>query len=223
MSPFQCSVGYQPPLFPTQEPEAAVPSALAFVRRCRRTWKRAKVGLAWASRRTKAAVDRHRTPAPRYVRGQRVWLFTKDLPLRVASRKLVRRFIGPYRITKVWSPAVVRLKLLPTLGQVHPVFHVSRVKPVLYSPLVPSAPALHLVDGSPVYTMRKLLYVRRRGRGFQFLVDWEGYDPEERSWIPAQDILDRTLVEDFCRRRGEPLPVAPGGARRRGGTVMSPG
>ncbi len=34
------------------------------------------------------------------------------------------------------------LKLPPTLGQVHPVFHVSRVKPVLYSPLVSSAPAL---------------------------------------------------------------------------------
>ncbi|KAL0149577.1 hypothetical protein M9458_055104, partial [Cirrhinus mrigala] len=66
MSPFQCSMGYQPPLFPAQEPEAAVPSALAFVRRCRRTWRRAKEVLARASRRTKAAADRHRTPAPQY-------------------------------------------------------------------------------------------------------------------------------------------------------------
>ncbi len=38
VSPFECSVGYIPPLFPSQEPEAAVPSALAFVQRCRRTW-----------------------------------------------------------------------------------------------------------------------------------------------------------------------------------------
>ncbi len=30
MSPFECSVGYKPPLFPSQEPDAAVPSALAF-------------------------------------------------------------------------------------------------------------------------------------------------------------------------------------------------
>lgn len=224
MSPFQCSVGYQPPLFPTQEPEAAVPSALAFVRRCRRTWKKAKAALAQASRRTKAAADRHRTPAPRYVCGQRVWLSTKDLPLRVASRKLAPRFIGPYRITKVLSPAAVQLKLPTTLGRVHPVFHVSRVKPVFHSHLVPSAPTPpppRLVDGSPVYTVRKLLDVRRRGRGFQYLVDWEGYGPEERSWVPARDILDRTLVEDFYRRRGEPLPAAPGGVRQRGGTVMS--
>ncbi len=37
MSPFECSVGYKPPLFPSQEPDAAVPAALAFVQRCRRT------------------------------------------------------------------------------------------------------------------------------------------------------------------------------------------
>ncbi len=226
MSPFQCSMGYQPPLFPAQEPEAAVPSALAFVRRCRRTWKRAKEVLARASRRTKAAADRRRTPAPPYVCGQKVWLSTKDLPLRVPSRKLAPRFIGPYRITKVLSPAAVRLKLPHTLGRVHPVFHVSKVKPVFHSPLHPvgsplTPPPPRIVDGTPVYTVRKLLDIRRRGRGFQFLVDWEGYGPEERSWIPAQDILDQTLVEDFRRRRGEPLLGAPGGAPGGGGTVMT--
>ncbi|XP_031436459.1 butyrophilin subfamily 1 member A1-like [Clupea harengus] len=35
LSPFQCCLGYQPPLFPTQEEEVAVPSVQAFVRRCR--------------------------------------------------------------------------------------------------------------------------------------------------------------------------------------------
>lgn len=97
---------------------------------------------------------------------------------------------------------MLRLKLPPTHGWVHPVFHVSRVKPALFSSLVPPAPDPHphLVDGSLVYTKRKLLDVRRKGRGFQYLVDWEGYGLEERSWTPARGILDQTLVEDFCRR-----------------------
>ncbi len=73
-----------------------------------------------------------------------------------------------------------------------------------------------------MYTVRKLLDVRRRGLGFQFLVDWEGYGPEERGWITARDILDQTMVEDFRRQRGEPLLGAPGGAPGGGrGIVMT--
>ena len=42
LSPFQCSLGYQPPLFPSQETEVAVPSVWALLRRCRRVWKAAR-------------------------------------------------------------------------------------------------------------------------------------------------------------------------------------
>ncbi|KAI7809155.1 hypothetical protein IRJ41_000814, partial [Triplophysa rosa] len=93
MSPFECSLGYNPPLFPSQEPDAAVPSALAFVQRCRRTWRKARGVLARTMRRTKAVADRHRSSPPVYVCGQRVWLSTKDLPLRAPSRKLAPKFI----------------------------------------------------------------------------------------------------------------------------------
>ncbi|KAL0161469.1 hypothetical protein M9458_045194, partial [Cirrhinus mrigala] len=141
MSPFECSLGYQPPLFPPQELNAVVLSALAFVRRCCHT--------------TKAAADRRWVSPSTYVCGQRVWLSTKDLPLRVPSRKLAPKFIGLYRITKVVNPVAVRLKLPPALGRVHPVFHVSRVKPVFSSPLNPGGrlygfAALHSVPVHPL-------------------------------------------------------------------------
>ena len=60
------------------------------------------------------------------------------------------------------------------------------------------------------------------GGTLQYLVDWEGYGPEERAWMPAQDILDPGLVQDFNQLLGGHPGSAARAAPRRGGTVMVP-
>ncbi len=142
LSPFECQFGYLPPLFPEEEAQVGVPSAQHFVRRCQSTWKKARRALLQTTMRYQHQANRHRQRAPSFRAGQQVWLATKNLPLRVESKKLAQRFIGPFRIARKVNPVSYRL-YLPRSLRINPTFHVSLLKPVLSSPFAPSAPQDH--------------------------------------------------------------------------------
>lgn len=76
LTPFQCILGFQPPLFPWSSEPTNVPAINEWMNRSEATWNRAYTHLQHAVRRLREQADRHRRPGPEYRPGQWVWLST---------------------------------------------------------------------------------------------------------------------------------------------------
>jgi len=88
--------------------------------------------------------------------GDRVWLSTRNLPLRTGTRKLAAIWAGPFVVTHVVGQVAYRLEL-PSDWQIHDVFHVSQLKPTIGDVVRESE---LLVDGELEFEIERILAVR---------------------------------------------------------------
>ncbi|KAK3538076.1 hypothetical protein QTP70_028640 [Hemibagrus guttatus] len=138
--------------------------------------------------------DLRRSKAPEYRPGQKVWLSTRDIRMHLPCKKLSPRFIGPFTFIRPNQPC-----------------HVSPATSTRSLAKPRNTPHPLIMDEGSAYLVRDILDSRRRGGRLEYLVDWEGYGPEERSWVPRNDVLDPTLLEDFhARHPDRPAPRGRG-------------
>ncbi|XP_061449381.1 chromo domain-containing protein cec-1-like [Rhineura floridana] len=185
-----------------------------------------KEQLEQAKNTYKRFADHHRQPGPPLKVGDRVWLSTKFLRSQWPSHKLEARNAGPFRITQQINPVAFRLQL-PASFRIHPVFHRSLLTPALPPhPLSskPLPPPPIQVNGEEEFEVAQILDSRRHRGRLQYLIDWQGYSPEERSWEDATQVHAPRLVQRFHQRY--PDKPGPGGRRRvgrgAGDSVMAP-
>ena len=76
------------------------PVAEELMKQMEETLEQMKENIEKAKMCIKHQADRHRSKAPDYEIGDKVWLSTENLKLTWASKKLTERWLGPYDITK---------------------------------------------------------------------------------------------------------------------------
>ena len=138
--------------------------------------------------------------------GDFVLLNTRHIRFRDCPKKLQRRFVGPFEVIRKISKAAYKLKL-PDAWRIHPVFHISLLKPwreSTWSAPVNLQPNEVEPETEPVYEVEKLLRWRTvqvgRTKSREFLVTWTGYPLEEAMWIPEKNFTYPRLIKSMMQR-----------------------
>jgi hypothetical protein len=136
--------------------------------------------------RMKVQADKHRRERV-FAIGDKVFLrlqpYIQASVAKRANHKLAFKFFGPFRVVDRIGQVAYKLDL-PAASKVHPVFHVSQLKPcvgpgVQVSSSLPPASALFQV---PVAVLQQRVLRRGHRTVVQGLVQWSGTTADQATW-----------------------------------------
>ncbi len=201
-SPFKLMYGYEP-LTPISAIVTALSKASGSIKHVQATAEmldsmtsdllKAREAMASAQEQQAMQANKHRRDAT-FAVGDLVHLSTANLKMAGVSRKLKPRWAGPFVVEQVINPVSVKLTL-PQDIRIHPVVHVSQIKPYVADAKwgkrdKPPAPILDN-DGEISYVVEGILAHRAARAGGKntrpknsYLVKWQGYPVWECTWEP---------------------------------------
>ncbi|KAK3566144.1 hypothetical protein QTP86_028465, partial [Hemibagrus guttatus] len=213
LTPFQCMLGYQPPLFPWLGEPSDVSAVEEWYRLSQEVWEWAHMLLQRAVRRQRIQLDRRRRPHPFYQVGQKVWLFTRNLSLKLPCRKLSPKFVGLFENIRQVDPVVSASApgVLPHLS------HLPCVPPQACASFCQGS---YCVEPPPPLDIEGLRHTRCvpfwTPGGFvrSFSISWTGRGTALRSvrgWTPPTSWIHPSLRTSTATTRTGPLRVRGGG------------
>jgi hypothetical protein len=168
--------------------------------------------LLQAQRRMKKHADRNRSERQFTVGDQVLLKLQPYAQQSVVNRpypKLSYKYFGPYTILEKIGAVAYKLQL-PATAQVHPVFHVSQLKPFTpsYTPVfseLPKIPDLGTMKSIPERIIDRRMVRAGNTTAVQVLIKWQGLDTEQATWedyyllkkrLPTASIWDEDRAQE---------------------------
>ncbi|KAJ9523575.1 hypothetical protein QJQ45_007252 [Haematococcus lacustris] len=200
-TPFLVNTGQSPitPMLHSLPDKGRCPEGLSYATWWQEAVAKAKLCMQAAQQRQAAYANQDRREV-HYKVGQMVLLSTKNMRLKPGkARKLLPRFVGPFKVLGLVGQVAVNLQLPASMSRLHPVFHVSLIKPYTGTDVGFMPPPVEWLDEEPVYYVERLLDHRHvhAGKAKEYLVQWEGYDADHNTWEPRSNLVgcDKILAE----------------------------
>ncbi|KAJ9509499.1 hypothetical protein QJQ45_001949 [Haematococcus lacustris] len=200
-TPFLVNTGQSPitPMLHSLPDKGRCPEGLSYATWWQEAVAKAKLCMQAAQQRQAAYANQDRRDV-HYKVGQMVLLSIKNMRLKPGkARKLLPRFVGPFKVLDLVGQVAVNLQLPASMSRLHPVFHVSLIKPYTGTDVGFMPPPVEWLDEEPVYYVERLLDHRHvhAGKAKEYLVQWEGYDADHNTWEPRSNLVgcDKILAE----------------------------
>jgi len=180
-----------------------------------------KHSIANAQTHYKKSADNRRSLAPEINVDDCVFVLAKFIKTTCPSKKLSEKFLGLFEVSDRLGLHSYRVKLPDHLKAIHPVFHVSQLKPAPPNQIpnrIEPPPLPIELDGNLEFEVMQILNSKlnkHRRDPLLYYVQWSGYEntADENSWLTAANLKNATeLVANFHRRypnkpRPTPLPL----------------
>ncbi len=187
MTPFFANYGYESTVKIALEEAVRTPFE-AEATRLHLIHKHCRAKIQKAIFKLKEFADRHRQEGPTFEVGSKVWLSMANIKLARPTRKMLEKRISPYAILSKTSQGSCRLGLPPEMSRLHPVFHVSQLKPYKETSLSqrrqpPPGPVY--VDDEAKYEVEEVVDSEIQAGKLMYKVQWKGYQGHNRyNWEP---------------------------------------
>jgi transposase InsO family protein len=214
-TPFFTNYGQHPRFEIISPADSQVPAVEERLNTLKEVHEKLRINLSKAVKDQKRFADKHRRATPTLETGGQVWLDARNIVRRDRCAKLDYKRLGPFPVRREINPVAYELELPPSL-KIHPVFHTSlleKVKVNKFSGRQHAQPPPIQVNDEEEFLVEEILDARIAHGRLEYFVDWEGYPPSERCWVPARNVHAPRKVKEFYLRY--PTKPRPRNLRRR--------